>query len=65
MLCVPGEAWGNNHIVDSGANDSVTIKRISRSRVDAGIDLIPDNKKFQPIHCTLEELELYQALVPG
>ena len=65
MICIPGEAWENNHIVDIDVNDSDTIKRIFRSRHDGGIDLVPDNEEFEPQHFSPEDLELYQAHVLG
>ena len=65
MICVPGEAWENNHIVDVDINDSDTIKRIFRNPQDNGIDLVPDNEEFEPVHYTPEELSLYQASVLG
>lgn len=65
MICVPGEAWIDNHIVDIDINDSDTIKRIFRSPRDNGIDLVPDNDEFEPVHYTPEDLELYQAHVLG
>ena len=65
MICVPGDAWTDNHIVDIDINDSDTIKRIFRSPRDNGIDLVPDNDEFEPVHYTPEDLELYQAHVLG
>lgn len=65
MICVPGEAWENNHIVDIDINDSDTIKRIFRNRQDGGIDLVPDNEEFEPQHLSLEDLNLYQVHVLG
>lgn len=65
MICVPGEAWENNHIVDIDINDSDTIKRIFRNRQDGGIDLVPDNEEFEPQHFSPEDLSLYQAHVLG
>ena len=65
MVCVPGEAWENNHIVDIDINDSDTIKRIFRNRQDGGIDLVPDNEEFEPQHFSPEDLSLYQAHVLG
>lgn len=64
MICVPGDAWEDGHIVDIDVNDSDTIKRIFRSK-DGGIDLVPDNEEFEPMHYSLEDLELYQARVLG
>lgn len=65
MICIPGEAWENNHIVDIDVNDSDTIKRIFRNKQDGGIDLVPDNEEFEPQHFSPEDLELYQAHVLG
>lgn len=65
MICVPGEAWDDNHIVDIDINDSDTIKRIFRNRQDGGIDLVPDNEEFEPQHLSLEDLDLYQVHVLG
>lgn len=65
MICIPGEAWENNHIVDIDINDSDTVKRIFRSRHDGGIDLVPDNEEFESVHYAPEDLDLYQAHVLG
>lgn len=65
MICVPGNAWENNQIVDIDINDSDTIKRIFRNKQDGGIDLVPDNEEFEPMHYSLEDLQLYQIHVLG
>ena len=65
MVCIPGEAWEDNNIIDIDINDSDTIKRIFRSRRDNGIDLVPDNEEYEPMHYTPEDLALYQARILG
>lgn len=65
MICVPGEAWEDRQIVDIDINDSDTIKRIYRNKQDGGIDLVPDNEEFEPMHFSMEDLQLYQIHVLG
>ena len=62
LICIPGSAWFDNQIVVVDINDSDTIKRIFRSK-DGGIDLVPDNEEFEPVHYTPEDLSLYQVHV--
>ena len=63
-VCVPGDAWESGQIVVVDINDSDTIKRIERSS-DGGIDLIPDNKDFTPMHYTQEDCERFQIRILG
>ena len=63
-VCVPGAAWENGNIVVADINDSDTIKRIFRAK-DGGIDLVPDNEEFEPMHYTPDDLALYQINVLG
>lgn len=63
-VCVPGDAWESGQIVVVDINDSDTIKRIERSS-DGGIDLIPDNKDFTPMHYTPEDCDRFQIKVLG
>lgn len=65
MICIPGEAWEDNQIIDIDINDSDTIKRIFRNKQDGGIDLVPDNEEFETMHYSPEDLELYQAHILG
>ena len=65
MICIPGDAWENNQIVVVDINDSDTVKRIFFNRQDGGIDLVPDNEEFEPMHYTPEEWQLYQGHVLG
>ena len=65
MICIPGDAWEDNQVIDIDINDSDTIKRIFRSRRDNGIDLVPDNEEYEPMHYTPEDLALYQARILG
>lgn len=64
LITVPGSAWEDGWIVVADVNDSDTIKRIYRS-YDNGIDLIPDNSKYKPMHLTPEELKIYNVAVLG
>lgn len=65
MICIPGDAWENNQIVVVDINDSDTVKRIFRNKQDGGIDLVPDNEEFEPMHYSPEDLTLYQIHVLG
>lgn len=65
MICIPGDAWEDNQIIDIDINDSDTIKRIFRNKQDSGIDLVPDNEEYEPMHYTPEDLALYQARILG
>jgi len=64
LITVPGPGWEDGWIVVVDVNDSDTIKRIYRS-LDGGIDLIPDNNKYKPMHLTPEELKTYNVAVLG
>ena len=64
LITVPGAAWEDGWIVVVDVNDSDTIKRIYRS-ADGGIDLIPDNSKYKPMHLTPEDLKTYNVAVLG
>lgn len=63
-VCIPGSAWESGQIVVIDINDSDTIKRIYLAK-DGGIDLVPDNEEFEPVHYTVEDLEIYQAHILG
>lgn len=63
-ICVPGDAWEDGNIVVADINDSDTIKRIRRTD-DGGIDLIPDNKEFEPMHYSPEDCERFQVRILG
>ena len=63
-IVVPGEWWENGQIVVADINDSDTIKRIRRAK-DGGIDLIPDNKQFEPMHISPKDLQIYQVHILG
>lgn len=65
MICVPGGGWESNQIVVVDINDSDTVKRIFLNNQDGGIDLVPDNEEFEPMHYTPEEWNLYQGHVLG
>lgn len=65
LICIPGDAWSDGQIVVADVNDSDTIKRIFRSKKDGGIDLVPDNELYEPMHYTPEDLELYQVHILG
>ena len=64
LIVIPGEASEDNNIVVVDINDSDTIKRIRKSK-DGGIDLIPDNEEFEPMHLTPEEIDMYQVHILG
>lgn len=63
-VCIPGDAWESGQIVVIDINDSDTIKRIRRAQ-DGGIDLIPDNSDYDPMHLTMEDIERFQVRVLG
>ena len=65
LVTVPGPAWEDGWIVVVDVNDSDTIKRIYRSKEDGGVDLVPDNKKYKPMHLTPAELAEYNVAVLG
>lgn len=65
LIVVPGAAWSDNWIVVADVNDSDTIKRIFRNRDDQGVDLIPDNEAFKPMHFSLKDLKDYQVTILG
>lgn len=64
LITVPGSVWEDGWIVVVDVNDSDTIKRIYRA-ADGGIDLVPDNKKYKPMHLTPEELQIYNVAILG
>ena len=64
LVTVPGSVWENGWIVVVDVNDSDTIKRIYRAE-DGGIDLVPDNSKYKPMHLTPEDLMIYNVAVLG
>ena len=63
-IVVPGEWWENGQIVVADINDSDTIKRIRRAK-DGGIDLIPDNIEYEPMHFSPADLQNYQVHILG
>ena len=65
LVTVPGPAWEDGWIVVVDVNDSDTIKRIYRSKEDGGVDLVPDNKKYKPMHLSPAELAEYNVAVLG
>ena len=64
LVTVPGSVWENGWIVVVDVNDSDTIKRIYRAE-DGGIDLVPDNTKYKPMHLTPEDLMTFNVAVLG
>ena len=64
LVTVPGSVWEDGWIVVVDVNDSDTIKRIYRAE-DGGIDLVPDNTKYKPMHLTPEDLMIYNVAVLG
>lgn len=64
LITVPGSSWEDGWIVVVDVNDSDTVKRIFRSD-DGGIDLVPENKKYQTMHLTPEDLTTYNVAVLG
>lgn len=64
LITVPGSSWEDGWIVVVDVNDSDTVKRIYRS-ADGGIDLVPENKKYQTMHLTPEDLTTYNVAVLG
>lgn len=64
LVTVPGSVWEDGWIVVVDVNDSDTIKRIYRAE-DGGIDLVPDNKKYKPMHLTPEDLMTFNVAVLG
>lgn len=65
LIVVPGASWSDNWIVVADVNDSDTIKRIFRNQEDQGVDLVPDNDKFKPMHFSLKDLKDYQVTILG
>ena len=65
LIVVPGDAWLDDWIVVADVNDSDTVKRIYRNNDDGGIDLIPDNEKFKPMHLSPKEIKDYQVHILG
>jgi SOS-response transcriptional repressor LexA len=65
MICIPGDDWESGQIVIVDINDSDTVKRIFLNKQDGGIDLVPDNEEFEPMHYTPEDWQLYQGHVLG
>ena len=64
LVTVPGSVWENGWIVVVDVNDSDTIKRIYRAE-DGGIDLVPDNSKYKPMHLSPEDLMTFNVAVLG
>ena len=64
LVTVPGSVWEDGWIVVVDVNDSDTIKRIYRAE-DGGIDLVPDNTKYKPMHLTPEDLMTFNVAVLG
>jgi transcriptional regulator with XRE-family HTH domain len=64
LVTVPGSVWEDGWIVVVDVNDSDTIKRIYRAE-DGGIDLVPDNVKYKPMHLTPEDLMTFNVAVLG
>ena len=65
LIVVPGDVWADDWIVVADVNDSDTVKRIYHSQTDGGIDLIPDNDKFKPMHLSPKEIKDYQVHILG
>ena len=64
LVTVPGNGWEDGWIVVVDVNDSDTIKRIYRAE-DGGIDLVPDNAKYKPMHLSPDDLMTYNVAVLG
>lgn len=64
LVTVPGSVWEDGWIVVVDVNDSDTIKRIYRAE-DGGIDLVPDNTKYKPMHLSPEDLMTFNVAVLG
>ena len=64
LVTIPGSIWEDGWIVVVDVNDSDTIKRIYRSQ-DGGIDLVPDNPKYKPMHLSPEDLQTFNVAVLG
>lgn len=64
LICRTGEEWEDGNVVVVNVNDSDTIKRIRRTD-DGGIDLIPDNPKYEIQHYSPEDIERLQIHVLG
>ena len=64
LVTIPGQAWEDGWIVVVDVNDSDTIKRIRHAK-DGGIDLIPDNPKYKPMHLSPDDLMTYNVSVLG
>ncbi len=64
LVTVPGSVWEDGWIVVVDVNDSDTIKRIYRAE-DGGIDLVPDNTKYKPMHLSSEDLMTFNVAVLG
>ena len=64
LITVPGSVWEDGWIVVVDVNDSDTIKRIYRSQ-DGGIDLVPDNTRYKPMHLSPDDLQIYNVAVLG
>ena len=64
LVTVPGSAWEDGWIVVIDVNDSDTIKRIYRAK-DGGVDLVPDNSRYKPMHLSPDELKTYNVAVLG
>lgn len=64
LICVPGEAWEDGHIVAVNVNDSDTVKRIYRAP-NGGIRLVPDNPRYKEQSFSPEEVERLQIKVLG
>ena len=64
LVTIPGSVWEDGWIVVVDVNDSDTIKRIYRAE-DGGIDLVPDNSKYKPMHLSPEDLMTFNVAVLG
>ena len=64
MVVVPGSYWEEGWIVVIDVNDSDTVKRIQRAE-DGGIDLIPDNEQYKPMHLSQDDLVSFNVAVLG
>lgn len=64
MLCYPGDIWDDGTIVVVNVNGSDTVKRIYHAP-DGGIDLIPDNDAYKPVHYSPKEISELQVRVLG
>jgi len=64
LVTVPGSVWEDGWVVVIDVNDADTIKRIYKSE-DGGIDLVPDNKKYQTMHLSPRDMDLYNVYVLG